>query len=193
MEKPNNVSIDAIARQTGPNTAAEMRANHTIPAVLYGPGTDNVHFSVPELELERLLKAEDAQIVDVKIDNKSYSTIVKNVDYHPVTDRPLHADFYAFNDKHPVTISLPIRLVGSAPGVMAGGRLDHNLKKVKVRCLAQHIPAHIRADISGLNIGETLRIKELDFSNVTPLVEPDRTVVLIKPPRGSSKKADGKK
>jgi large subunit ribosomal protein L25 len=192
MEKPNHVTIDAQARKTGPVAAAEMRAENSIPAVIYGPTTENVHFSVPELELERLLKAEDAQIVDVNINGKSYSSIIKNVEFHPVNDRPLHADFYAISDSHPVTITLPIRIAGSAPGVMAGGRLDHNLKKVNVRCLPQDIPAHIKADISKLNIGDTLRIKDLDFSGVTPIAAPDRTVVLIKPPKGS-KKVEAKK
>jgi large subunit ribosomal protein L25 len=192
MEKPNHVAIDAISRETGPVAAAEMRAANTIPAVMYGPQTENVHFSVPELELERLLKAEDAQIVDVNIDGKSYSSIVKNVDFHPVTDRPIHADFYVYSESHPVTITLPVRISGSAPGVLAGGRLDHNLKKVNVRCLPKDIPAHVKADISKLNINDTLRIKDLDFAGVTPLVSPERTVVLIKPPRGG-KKAEGKK
>ncbi len=192
MEKPNHVTIDALSRQTGPVAAAEMRAANTIPAVLYGPKTDNIHFSVPELELERLLKAEDAQIVDVNIDGKSYSSIIKNVEFHPVTDRPLHADFYVFNDSHPVTITLPVRVYGSAPGVLAGGRLDHNLKKVNVRCLPSDIPAHVIADVSKLNIGDTLRIKDLDFAGVTPIASPDRTVVLIKPPKGG-KKVEGKK
>jgi len=192
MEKPNHVIIDALARETGPVAAAEMRAANTIPAVIYGPETENIHFSVPELELERLLKAEDAQIIDVNIDGKSYSSIIKNVDFHPVTDRPLHADFYVFSETHPVTISLPVRISGSAPGVLAGGRLDHNLKKVKVRCLPKDIPAHVKANIAKLNIGDTLRIKDLDFANVTPLVSPERTVVIIKPPRGG-KKVEGKK
>jgi large subunit ribosomal protein L25 len=192
MEKPNHVTIDAIARETGPAAAAEMRVANTIPAVIYGPQTENIHFSVPELELERLLKAEDAQIVDVNIDGKSYSSIVKTVDFHPVTDRPIHADFYVYSESHPVTISLPIRISGSAPGVLAGGRLDHNLKKVNVRCLPKDIPAHIRADVSKLNINDTLRIKDLDFSGVSPLVSPERTVVIIKPPRGG-KKVEAKK
>jgi len=192
MEKPNHVIIDAQARETGPVAAAEMRAANTIPAVIYGPETENIHFSVPELELERLLKAEDAQIIDVNIDGKSYSSIIKNVDFHPVTDRPLHADFYVFSESHPVTISLPIRISGSAPGVLAGGRLDHNLKKVNVRCLPNDIPAHVIANVAKLNIGDTLRIRDLDFAGVTPLVSPERTVVIIKPPRGG-KKVEGKK
>lgn len=192
MEKPNHVTIDAISRETGPTAAAEMRSANTIPAVMYGPKTDNVHFSVPELELERILKAEDAQIVDVNINGKSFSSIVKTVDFHPVTDRPIHADFYVYSESHPVTISLPIRILGSAPGVLSGGRLDHNLKKVNVRCLPKDIPAHVVADISKLNINDTLRIKDLDFEGVTPLVSPERTVVLIKPPRGG-KKVEGKK
>ena len=192
MEKPNHVTIDALARETGSSAAAETRASNTIPAVMYGPETENIHFSVPELELERLLKAEDAQIVDVNIGGKSYSSIIKSVDFHPVSDRPIHADFYVISDTHPVTITLPVRVTGNAPGVMAGGRIDHNLKKVKVRCLPKDIPAHVKADISSLNIGDTLRIKDLDFSGVTPIVSPERTVVLIKPPRGG-KKVEGKK
>jgi large subunit ribosomal protein L25 len=192
MEKPNHVTIDALARETGPTAAAEMRAVNTIPAVMYGPQTENIHFSVPELELERLLKAEDAQIVDVNVNGKSYSSIIKTVDFHPVTDRPVHADFYVYSESHPVTITLPVRISGSAPGVLAGGRLDHNLKKVNVRCLPKDIPAHVKADVSKLNINDTLRIKDLDFAGVTPLASPERTVVLIKPPRGG-KKVEGKK
>jgi len=192
MEKPNLVSIEAQPRQIGPDSAMALRTANAIPAVLYGPNTENIHFSVAELELERLLKAEDAQFIDIAVDGKHYTTIVRSVDFHPVTDRPIHADFYALDSTRPVTMTIPLRLSGSAPGVLAGGRLDHNLKKVKVRCLADQVPAHVKADISKLNIGETLSIKDLNFEGMTVMASPERTVVIVKPPRGG-KKAEAKK
>ncbi len=193
MEKPNLVSIAAEPRETGAKAADALRAGHQIPAVLYGPHTENIHFSIKELDLERLLKSEDTQFVKVDLGDASYRSLIKKVDFHPLTDRPLHADFYVIDEKIPVTVTVPLRLTGTSPGIMAGGRRDNNLKKVKVRCLPDNIPAHVLADISGLNIGETLRIKDLNFDGMSVLAEPDRTVVLIKPPRGGKKVESGKK
>lgn len=187
MEKPHLVTIEALSRQTGSKAASSLRSAHTIPAVLYGPSMDNIHLCVKELDLERLLKAEDAQFVQVSFNGSNYTSMIKSVEYHPVTDRPLHADFYVLSEDREVSVTVPIRISGNAPGIMAGGRLDHNLKKVKVRCRPEHIPAHVIADISQLNIGETLRIKDLEFDNMSVMADPDRTVVFIKPPKGSKK------
>ena len=187
MEKPQLVSIEAQSRQTGSKAASSLRSAHTIPAVLYGPTMENIHLSVKELDLERVLKEEDAQFVQVSVNGTNYTSIVKSVEFHPVTDRPMHADFYVLSEQRDVTMTVPLRISGNAPGIMAGGRLDHNLKKVKVRCKPEHIPAHVKADISQLNIGDTLRIKDLEFDNMNVLVDPERTVVFIKPPKGSKK------
>lgn len=193
MDKPNLISIAAEPRETGAKAADALRAGHQIPAVLYGPNTENLHFCVKELDLERLLKSEDMQFVSIDLSGSSYRSLIKKVDFHPVTDRPLHADFYVLDEKTPVTVTVPVRLQGTSPGVMAGGRLDHNLKKVKVRSLPENIPAHVTANISSLNIGDTLRIKDINFDNVSVLIEQDRTVVLIKPPRGGKKAETGSK
>lgn len=187
MEKPSLVTITAEPRESGAKMADALRSGHAVPAVLYGPSTENINLSVKELDLERLLKVEDAMFVDVSVSGSTYRTVIQNVDFHPVTDRPIHADFYVFSPDRPMTVSVPVLLKGTAPGVIAGGRLDHNLKKVKVRTLPESIPAHLSADITKLNIGESLRIRDLKLENMTVNAQADRTVVLIKPPRGGKK------
>ncbi|HKJ34921.1 MAG TPA: 50S ribosomal protein L25 [Balneolales bacterium] len=186
MQKPNIVELNTQARETGANNAKKLRDEMYVPAVVYGPELkENVHFSVFEADLEKILSSPRVQIIKLKLEGgKEIDTILKKTEFHPVTDRPLHADFYALADKNEVIITVPIELSGTAAGITEGGRLFKPLRKIRVKCLPAQIPAELAGDISELKIGDSLHIRDLELEDVTPMIEADRTVATIKPPRG---------
>lgn len=188
MQKPSEFVITCEKREVGQKAAAKLRDQKMIPVVIYGPKIkDNLHVAVPELEVEKILAKQTTQIVKFTIDGTTYDTLLKRIEYHPVTDNPLNIDFYALSEDHEVTITVPIRLTGTAPGITEGGRLFQPLRKIRVRCQIDKIPAELTLDISKLTIGDSLKVEKLDVEGFTPLMENHRTIVVIRPPKGGLK------
>ncbi len=185
MNKPNIIELDLTVRQTGTEASQQLRDEEMIPAVIYGPGIDgNINTAIPELTVEKLLSVIQKEIVRVKIEGKTYDCTFKNCDFHPVTDRPLHVDLYAMNPKKPVTITVPIRLEGTAPGVTEGGRVFQPLRELQLKCLPEHIPAEAVINIGKMQIGSALKIRRVKLPNVEIITPGTRTVVVVRPPKG---------
>lgn len=185
MEKPTIVTVEASDRPKGKTALKKMRQNMMVPAVTYGPKVDeNLHVYIPELELEKVLQSNKTNIIKLVYKGKEYDTLLQSVDYHPVTDRPIHVDLFALEEKTPVIITVPIRLSGTPQGVTEGGRLYQPLRKIQVQCLPKDIPAEITLDISGLNIGDTIDVEAIDLEGITPLRASYRTIAVIRPPKG---------
>ncbi|MGM0589876.1 MAG: 50S ribosomal protein L25 [Bacteroidota bacterium] len=188
MSKPEVVELEGQVRETGTKSANELRDEMRVPAVLYGPEQDeNIHFSVDELELEKLLSVSRTQIVQLTIDGTEYETLLKRTEFHPVTDRPLHADFYVMHEDHPVTLRVPVKLTGVAEGVRdGGGRVFQPMYIVRVKALPGDIPSEFTLDVTPLTIGDSLHISDLDLEGVTALDDLSRTIVTIRPPKSES-------
>jgi len=186
MEKPITVELTGLNRETGSKAAGKTRAEERVPAVLYGPTvSENLHFSLKLLDVERLLKVKSLQFVNITMeDGTSHNCLLKKADFHPVTDRPAHIDFQVTDDQTPVTVVLPIRLTGSAKGVLEGGRLYQSVRRIKVKAVPAHLPAELTIDVSRLGIGQALRVKNLKLANLTPVIEPERTIVMVRAPKG---------
>lgn len=186
MEKPNTVELIGLNRETGSKAAGKTRADERVPAVLYGPTvTENLHFSLKLLDVERLLKVKRLQFVNITMeDGSSHTCLLKKAEFHPVTDRPVHLDFQVTDDTTPVTVVLPIRLTGSAKGVLEGGRLYQSVRRIKVKAVPADLPAELTIDVSKLGIGQALRVKNLKLANLTPVIEPERTIVMVRAPKG---------
>jgi large subunit ribosomal protein L25 len=189
MQKPNTFELNTQPRKTGAVNAEKLRDEMQVPAVVYGPKLkENIHFSIFEADLEKILSSRKVQIIKLKLEGgKEIDTILKKTEFHPVSDRPLHADFYALADDHEVIITVPIELSGTAMGVTEGGRLFKPLRKIRVKCTPAQIPAELTGDISELTIGDSLHIRDLEMEDVTPMIDLSRTVATIKPPRGGLK------
>lgn len=185
MEKPNIVTVEGTERPKGKSALKNLRNDFKVPAVAYGPKLDgNLHVTIPELELEKVLASNKTTIIKLVHEGKEYHTLLQSVEYHPVTDRPLHVDLFALEEKTPVTITIPIRLSGSPQGVTEGGRLYQPLRRIQVQCLPKDIPAEIVLDISHLNIGDTIDVEAIDLEGITPLRASYRTIAVIRPPKG---------
>ncbi|MDR9418711.1 50S ribosomal protein L25 [Gracilimonas sp.] len=187
MAYPELVKLEGKKRETSRQANKALREELRVPAVLYGPEIEeNVHFSIDELELEKILRKPQTKLQELTVDGKTYKTLLKRTEFDPVTDRPVHADFYVLADGHKVTIRVPIKITGSARGVVEdGGRVFKPMNFVRVRVLPEVIPAEFEIDISELGIGQSFHISDLDLEGIIPLDDMSRTIVTIRPPKGA--------
>lgn len=189
MEKPIIVEVKAITRAVE-NGLDELRKQDLIPAVVYGPKLEgNVHVSVPKLAIEKIMSVKNLQFIRLTFDDsKTIDTIIKSSQFHPITDQILHVDFLALDSAVPVTVTIPIRLKGTSPGVVEGGRLYQSLRKLSVKALPGDLPSELTLDIGKLKIGHNLKVRSLKLGGITPLMSPDRTILVIRPPKGGRAK-----
>lgn len=185
MIKPEIVKLEGVKRETGKGSTAKIRKENRVPAVLYGPKVDtNIHVHVDELELEKILSRSQTKLQDLTVDGTTYRTLLKRVEFDPVSDRPLHADFYLLEDGKQVSLRIPVRLQGIAKGVTdGGGRVFQPMRIVRVKAIPEAIPALFDVDISSLDIGDSFHVGELDMEGITLLDDPARTIVTISPPK----------
>lgn len=188
MKQPELYILEGEEREAGRKSTRALRGEKRVPSVLYGSGIEeSIHFSIEELDLERILSVSETKLQELTINGTTYRTLLKKVEYDPVTDRPLHADFYVMNPKKPVKLSVPVNLTGTAKGVRdSGGRVFQPLRIVRVKVLPDRIPAYFELDISDLGIGDSLHVDKLDLDGIDPLDDPSRTIVTIAPPRSDA-------
>jgi len=188
MTKPDIVKLEGEKRDTGKKISGKLRDELRVPSVLYGPEVkENIHFHVSELDLDKILSNPQTKLQELTVDGKTYNTLLKRVEYDPISDRAIHADFYVLADNHRVTLRVPIRLKGIPVGVTdGGGRVFQPLRIVRVKVLPDVIPAQFEVDISHLQIGDSVHVSELDMEGITPLDDPSRTIVTVTPPKSEA-------
>lgn len=188
MITPEVVTLEGKKRETGRKVADALRDSMRVPAVLYGPEVEeNVHFSIDELEFEKILSNSHRQIIELDIDGTTYRTLLKTTDFHPVSDRAIHADFYVLDEDHKVTLSVPLRLTGNAIGVTdGGGRVFQPMHILRIRTYPDKIPGAYSVDITELQIGDSIHVGALDLEGIEPLDDESRTIVTIVPPKSEA-------
>lgn len=161
-----NALVAELRDATGKGVARKLRAAGRIPAVLYGKGTETKAISVDPSALQRLLQSSGAGIntlIELSVDGTRRTVLVKELQRDPVRGRPLHTDFYLVELDQTVEVSVPIRLVGKAPGVELGGILDHPLREIELECLPRAIPESVDVDVSALEIGDSIHVRDLEL------------------------------
>jgi large subunit ribosomal protein L25 len=178
------VVVNGLPRtELGKKGAGAARREELIPCVLYG-GDEVHHFSTEPLNLRDLVYTADFVVAEVSLNGKSHRAIVKDVQYHPVTDRILHVDFLRLVDGTPIKVQLPIRFVGVSPGVKAGGKLIQQLRRVLVKSLPEKLIPELTVDISGLDLGQSIRIRDIQVEEgIEVLMSPSVPVAMIEIPR----------
>ena len=177
------VSMSGSPRENvGKKDAKRLRKQGDVPCVLYG-GKDQVHFSMSEKDFKKIIFTPEVYILKISINGTEYNAILQDIQYHPVTDKILHADFLEIIPGKPVIIGLPVIFTGKAPGVLLGGRLVKKLRKLKVKALVEDLPENILVDISKLNIGNNITIKDITFDNIEFLENANSEVVGVKTAR----------
>jgi large subunit ribosomal protein L25 len=176
---------------TGKGNNRKLRARGRVPAVLYGHGEETRSVSIDAHELERLFSHIhiESTLIDVTVDDdrKPMKALVREVQRHPVRDVVVHVDFYLIHAGESLTVDVPIRIQGSAPGVRIGGLLQQTLDTLEIRCLPDQIPEQVDVDISTLEIGDSIHVSDLVLpEGVEVLVDADRTVCSVVPPTVSA-------
>lgn len=188
MKQAEIYKLEGEKRDLGAKSSDKLREELRIPAVLYGPKVkENLHFSILESDLEKILSVSQTKLQELTVDGKTQKTLLKNVEFDPVTDRALHADFYVLDEKMPVKLKVPVRLKGTPKGVTdGGGRVFQTMRIVRIKVVPDRIPAMFELDISGLDIGDSLHVSELDMDGIDPLDDPRRTIVTVAPPKSEA-------
>jgi large subunit ribosomal protein L25 len=180
------VSLSGSLRENvGKKDAKKERRNGNVPCVLYG-GKEQVHFSVVAFDFGKIIFTPETFLVELNIDGKAYQALLQDVQYHPVSDSALHADFLEVVEGKTIVSALPVKIVGNSPGVIAGGKLQQKIRKLKVKGLIENLPEEIKVDISTLKIGDSIKVKAVQLENIQLLDTPNSVVVMVKAGRGAA-------
>ncbi|MCC5944307.1 MAG: 50S ribosomal protein L25/general stress protein Ctc [Bernardetiaceae bacterium] len=177
----NTLEIVGYERKdTGSKEAAKLRKEAQVPCVLYGTDT-HVHFHSPMILFRDLVYTPNVNKVKLNIEGTIYMAILQEVQFHPVSEIILHADFLLLEEGKPVKIDIPVRLFGRSPGVVKGGRLVTKLRKLRIKATPENLPADIPVDISKLELGKSIKVGEVKSANYeimnSPLVSIASVVV----------------
>ena len=174
-----SILLNVESRDLGKKATKSVRNSGSVPCVLYGSDMEPVHFQVAELSLHPLIFTHETHIIELKLGKKKWSCIMRDIDFHPVTDRPIHADFQLLTEGQVIRVTIPIQLTGQAAGQLEGGVTQQVLSEIEIECLPKDIPGQFEIDISALEIGDALHVSDLDTENITVLTNPDNTIVIV--------------
>ncbi|WP_026474692.1 50S ribosomal protein L25/general stress protein Ctc [Alkaliflexus imshenetskii] len=187
-----NIEIKAAKRENlGKTATKELRNNGDVPSVLYG-GDEVVHFFASERELNKLIFTPEVYIVKLNVDGKIYDAVIKDLQFHPVSDRLLHADFLQISEDKPVIIEIPVKMEGLAEGVKAGGKLQLEQRKLRVKAFAKDLPNELTVNISNLGLGKSIQVGSLSYPNLELLNAKNSVVVSVKLTRAARAAAQQK-
>jgi len=174
----------ALRKELGSKSAKQLRKQKQVPCVIYG-GEETIHFSTDERSFQTLLFTPEMYNVEISLDGKKYNAVIRDVQYHPVTDDVEHVDFFELIEGKEITIQVPVVLRGNAKGVRNGGRLKVNLRKLRVKAEPSGLPGHIDIDIENLRIGEAIRVQDVPTEGFVIDHEDTRTICLIQTARNA--------
>lgn len=173
--------------ERGTTLANRMRRAGSIPCIIYG-GSEVVHFHAPYNAFQKIVFNPDFFTVKITVNGKEYTTLVKEVQFHPVTDKITHIDFLELAENKKVTAEIPIKLHGQAAGVRAGGVLDQKMRKLKVKAFPKDLVEHIDINIETLELGKSIKVGDVKVSNAEILNVPYLPIVATYVPRAVEEK-----
>jgi len=186
-----SITIKGSQRESVGKVATKaLRNAGQVPCVIYG-GDKQVHFSAEELAFKKLVYTPNVYTATIELGDEKFAAILQDIQFHPVTDRILHIDFYQLFDDKEISMNIPVKLTGSSKGVMVGGALRHNMRKLRVKALPANLPDVIEADITALEIGNKLVVGTLKNDSYS-ILHPDNTVVAqVRMSRNATKEEEG--
>ena len=171
-----SITITGSKRESVGKVATKaLRNAGKVPCVLYG-GDKALHFSADETAFKNLVYTPNVYTAKIEFEGNKYNAILQDIQFHPVSDKILHIDFYQLFDDKLVTLAIPVQLVGTAPGIIRGGSLRFAQRKLNVRALPADLPDFIDANISKLDIGDKLYVTEVSSKKYT-ILHPENTVI----------------
>ncbi len=165
--------------ETGTSSSRQLRQQLHVPAVLYGRDMESEQISVSQSEVLQIINTGSANaLIDLSVGRKKYTTMLKDIQLHPIKRDITHIDFYVVAMDRPITTTVPISIVGEAAGVSEGGTVQYQAREIEVKCLPGDIPERIEFDVSELVIGDTRTVADLELPEDIELLTPESEVVV---------------
>ena len=168
----------SLRENVGKRDAKGLRYEGKAPAVLYG-GTEQTHFAVLITDLKDVIYTPEANFVEIDIDGTKTKAIVKELQFHPVTDVLLHVDFLQLDEAKEILMEIPIKLTGVSPGVKMGGKLVQKLRKLRVKALPKDMPQAVEVSIAKLEVGGLFRVRDIEKGAYTITNTQEDTIVSV--------------
>jgi large subunit ribosomal protein L25 len=179
-----SITINGHKREgLGKTAAGQARATGFVPCELYGK-SGNFHFSVFVNDFKPLVYTPEKFRVDLNIEGKTYQAIMREVQFHPLSDEILHVDFNEIDEDKIVKMELPIKLTGVAAGVREGGKLIQKLRTLKIKGLPKDMPDAIEVDVTSVGMGKSVKVKDINAGNLEIMNPPTIPVASVEVPRG---------
>lgn len=186
------ISVSGQKRATtGKKASKEMRKEGLVPCNLYGEkkgengAPEALAFAIPAAQLRRVVYSPDVYVVNITIDGEAHKAVMKELQFHPTTDALMHVDFYEVNEEKPITIGIPVKLVGHAQGVRDGGRLNLSIRKINVTAPYMNIPEKLDIDVTDLQLGKAIKVGQLSFEGLEIATPKEVIVCSVKATRAS--------
>lgn len=171
-----SITIQGTKRESvGKKSTKALRDADLVPCVVYG-GKEPLNFSAEEKAFKNLVYTPEAHTVSIEVDGQTIPAVLQDIQFHPITDRILHVDFYQLADDKPVIMEVPVKITGRAKGVVAGGVLRQSFRKLKLKAIPANLPDEIMVDVTPLRIGNKLYIGDIKNDAYT-FMHPDNAVV----------------
>jgi large subunit ribosomal protein L25 len=169
--------------EVGSRTAKELRNKGMVPCVMYSEGKEAIHFAIYQADFKNLVYTHNAYKIKLEIDGNTYTAILQDMQFHPVSEAILHADFMSVAEGKKVVMEVPIRVVGNSPGVRAGGKLVRKINRLRLRGLLSEMPDYVDVSIDTLEIGQSAKVRNLSLENLEILDAPENAIVTVKTTR----------
>ncbi len=168
----------SLRENVGKRDAKELRYQSQVPAVLYG-GETQTHFSVSAADLKAVVYTPVVHFIDLDIAGTKTQAIIKDIQFHPLTEQLLHVDFLQFDENKPIAIEIPVKLTGTSPGVKVGGKLVQKLRKLRIKGLPKDHLDNIEVSIEELEVGKSVRVRDIKLDNLQITNAQEDTIVSV--------------
>jgi large subunit ribosomal protein L25 len=183
------VELKAQKRETGKQISKQIRKLDNIPGIFYAKGENNINISVTSLALRPIVYTKEVKLVNLDIDGTHKKCILKDVKFHPVTDKIIHFDLLGINEEQKVTVEVPVEFVGQPVGVRKGGNFQQVFHKCKITCFPQHLVSTILVNIADLDVGQSIHLRDLQTEGIEFSIPVDSLVCAVNIPRGKAGEA----
>jgi large subunit ribosomal protein L25 len=184
-----SITIQGTKRESvGKKSTKALRDAELVPCVVYG-GEQPINFSTAEKSFKNLVYTPDAHTVVIELEGQKIDAVLQDIQFHPITDKILHADFYQLSADKPVVMEVPVRITGRAKGVLAGGVLRQSFRKLRLKAIPANLPDEIVVDVTPLKIGNKLYVGDIKNDQYTFLHPDNAVVAAVKMSRNAMKNA----
>ena len=190
------INVKALKRETtGKKATKQLRKEGLVPCNIYGEAKDAngkpaaLAFAIAARDLRKVVYTPHVYVVNIDLEGEPHTAVIKELQFHPTTDAVLHVDFYEVNETKPITIGIPVHLVGLAQGVRDGGRMSLSIRKINVTAPYKNIPEFLDVDVTDLRIGKSIKVGQLSYEGLEMATSKEVVVCSVKMTRAASKNA----